>query len=110
MPEPYVINQYIIIIGCLMIMLPAIGINIILIKGYLVGNKLKKLTFELSKHCTEEKIENYINFIENNEIPPKQYFWNLMVATHKLIEMGNAIDKELKDKFKILILGKGIPL
>ncbi len=63
MPKPYVINQYFLIIGCLIMIFSAVGINIILIKGYLVGNKLKKLIFEFSRGCTEEKIIEYINII-----------------------------------------------
>ena len=81
-----------------------------MIKGYVIGNRLKKLTLEFSKGCTEEIIIDYINFLENNDIPPKQYCWNLIIATNKLIEIDDSIDRELKDKFKILILGKRIPI
>ncbi len=110
MPEPYVINQYIIIVGCLIIIFSTIGINIILIKDYVIGNRLKKLILEFSKGCTEEIIIDYINFLENNDIPPKQDCWNLIIATNKLIEIDDSIDRELKNKFKILILGKRIPI
>ncbi len=93
---------------CILIILAAIGINIILWKGNRVGKKLKEKTYNLSKNLTNEKVEDYIKFIDSVEIPPRKYYWNMLKAGYKIVEMNKEIDNKLLRQLKITILGKGV--
>lgn len=46
-----------VIIGCLLMIISALALNIYLWKGYLVGRKIKEKTYQLGKQLTNDKVE-----------------------------------------------------
>lgn len=97
-----------IMFGCILMILAAIGINIILWNGYRIGKKLKEKTYNLGNNLTNEKVEDYIKYIDSIEIPPRKYHWNMIKAGYKVIELNRGIDEELIRQLRITILSKGI--
>lgn len=97
-----------IIASCLLMILSVLWINIILWKGYIVGRKIKENTYQLGKDLTNEKVEEYIKYIDYIEIPPRKYYWNILKAGYKIVELNNSIDKKVLEQLKITILSKGI--
>lgn len=83
-----------IIIGCLLMILSVLWINIILWKGYIVVRKIKENTYQIRKDLTNEKVEEYIKYIDCIDIPPKKYYWNILKARYKIVELNNSIDKK----------------
>ena len=77
-------------------------------RGYLVGKRIKERTYQLGKDLTNDKIENYIEFIDNIEIPPRKYHWNMIQSGYEIVKMNNGIERSLTEQLKIVILSKGI--
>ena len=102
------INDICIMFSCILIFIAVIWINIILWKGYRVGKKLKEKTYHLGKKLTNEKVEDYMKYIDSVEIPPTKCHWNMLKAGYKIIELNGCIDEELIRQLKITILSKGI--
>lgn len=94
--------------GCVLMIFSVIVINIILWKGYLVGRKIKDKTYDLGKDLTNEKVEDYIKFIDRIEIPPRKYYWNMIKAGYEIVKISETIDEKLVEQLKITILSKGI--
>lgn len=97
-----------VIIGCLLMIISALALNIYLWKGYLTGRKIKEKTYQLGKDLTPEKVEDYIKFIDSIEIPPRKYHWNMIQAGYEIVRANKGIDVELIEKLRIIILSKGI--
>lgn len=97
-----------VIIGCLLMIFSVIVINIILWKGYLVGRKVKDKAYDLGKDLTNVKVEDYIKFIENIEIPPRKYYWNMIKAGYEIVKTNKDIDIKLVGELRIVILCRGV--
>ena len=97
-----------VIIGCLLMIISVLALNIYLWKGYLVGRKIKEKTYQLGKDLTPEKVEDYIKFIDSIEIPPRKYHWNMIQAGYEIVRANKGIDRSLTEQLKIVILSKGI--
>lgn len=94
--------------GCVLMIFSVIVINIILWKGYLVGRKIKDKTYDLGKDLTNEKVEDYIKFIDRIEIPPRKYYWNMIKAGYEIVRQNKKIDIELVGQLSTTILSKGV--
>ncbi len=88
--------------------LSVIAINIILWKGCLIGRKIKERTYQLGKDLTNEKVEDYIKYIDSLNIPPRKYHWNMLRLGYEIIKMNKEIDANLIYQLKITILSKGV--
>lgn len=97
-----------VIIGCLLMILSVVWINIILWNAYLVGRKIKEKTYQIGKDLTNEKVEDYIKYIDSVNIPPRKYHWNMLKSGYEIVKVNNLIDRKLVERFKITILSKGI--
>ena len=97
-----------VIIGCILMLFSVLAFNVILWKGYIMGRKIKEKTYQLGKDLTPEKVEDYIKFIDSIEIPPRKYHYDKIQAGYEIIKMNKEMDKDLIDRLKIIILGKGI--
>ena len=102
------INDICIMFGCILMFIAVIWINIILWKGYRVGKKLIEKTYHLGKKLANEKVEDYMKYIDSVEIPPTKCHWNMLKAGFKIVEMNKEIDNKLLRQLKITILGKGV--
>lgn len=103
-----IINIIIIYISLLITVISFIAIFYLLYKGYRTGIRIKEITYELGKELDNEKVLDYINFIDGIEIPDRKVYWNTLKAGYRLIEMNSNIDNELKKQLKIVMLGKGV--
>ncbi len=83
-------------------------LNIIFIKVYLDGKKIKKEVYKLRKDLDNNKVKEYINFLERTQILPVKVHQDFIRAGYEIIRMGNDVDKELIKELKIIILCKGI--
>lgn len=97
-----------IIIGCILMILSVIAINIILWKGYLIGRKIKEKTYQLGKDPTNEKVEDYIKYIDSVNIPPRKYHWNMLKSGYEIVKVNNVIDRKLVEQLRITMLSKGV--
>ncbi len=97
-----------VIIGCLLMIISALALNIYLWKGYLTGRKIKEKTYQLGKDLTPEKVEDYIKFIDSIEIPPRKYHYDTIRGGYEIVKMNKEIDIELEEQLKVTILSKGI--
>lgn len=97
-----------VIIGCLLMFFLVIVINIILWKGYLVGRKIKEKTYQLGKDLNNERVEDYIRYIDSVEIPSRKYYVNMIKAGYEIIKSNNDIDIKLAEQLRVVILSKGI--
>lgn len=97
-----------VIIGCLLMIISALALNIYLWKGYLIGRKIKEKTYQLGKYLNNSKVEDYIKFIDSIEIPPRKYHWNMIKAGYEMVKMNKDIEVSLIEQLKITILSKGI--
>lgn len=85
-----------------------IALNIYLWRGYLIGKRIKESTYQLGKNLTNDKVEDYIKFIDSIEISPRKYHWNMIQAGYKIVKMNKEIEIELVEQLRITILSKGI--
>lgn len=97
-----------VIIGCFLMIISVIAINIVLWKGYLVGKKIKEKTYQLGKDLTDEKVENYIKYIDSVEVPPRRYHWDMLKSGYEIVKTNKDIDIRLAEQLRITILSKGI--
>ncbi|MGJ0847763.1 hypothetical protein ACR77J_13820 [Tissierella praeacuta] len=86
----------------------ALALNIYLCKGYLVGTKIKEKTYQLGKQLTNDKVEDYIKFVDSIQIQPSRYHWNMIQAGYEIVKMNKDIEANLAEQLKISILSKGI--
>lgn len=101
--------QYYFITFILLVVLIAIFLIIAyLFKSYRTGKKIEKMTYLLSKDINVESIKGYILFLEEIEIYPKEYYWNLIKAAYILAQETENLDDDIKNSLRRTILGKGI--
>ena len=83
-------------------------LNIIFIKGYLDGKKIKKEVFKLGKDLDNRKVKEYINFLDKFQILPIKAHQDFIKAGYEIVKMNNEVDEKLVKELKITILCKGI--
>lgn len=83
-------------------------LNIVFIKGYLDGRKIKKEVYKLRKDLDNSSIREYITFLEQNHIASVRPHQDLIRAGYEIVKMNDNIDKDLVKELKIIILCKGI--
>lgn len=106
--ELFIVINTAVVIGYILMILSVIAINIVLWKGYLTGRKIKEKTYQLGKGLNDEKVKDYIKFIDNIEIPPRRYYWNMVQAGYEIVKINEDINLELVEQLKIVILSRGI--
>lgn len=101
-------NIIIIVISLLITIISFIAIFYLLYKGYRTGVKIKEITYNLGKNLDNEKVLDYISFVDRIEIPDRKVYWNTLKAGYRLIEMNDSIDDKLKEQLEIVMLSKGV--
>lgn len=76
------------------------------LKGHSYFRKLSKLVESLAVDITDEKIGEFIYYLDENYIP--FYAGGMMRAGYQLVEMDESADDEIKRKLKVKLLSRGI--
>lgn len=98
----------VLIMGYFLVLFLFIAISIVLCRSYLTGKKIKEKTYQLGKDLSNEKVEDYIKFIDSVEIPARRYYWNMIKSGYEIIRTNKGIDIKLVEQLKIVVLSKGI--
>lgn len=89
----------------------ALGITalyILLIWYTLIGGKIRKMTYQLSKDLNKKKVEDYINYIDKTTIPPRIYHHYMLQSGYEIVKMNKDIDTDIKEQLKITLPSKGV--
>lgn len=78
----------------------------IIFKGYRYTSILSKMVYRLGKGITDEKVEDFIAYLDTKYIP--FYATNLVKSAYRLVDMDESIEVDLKLRLKIMALSKGI--
>lgn len=74
----------------------------------LIGGKIRKKTYQLSKNLNHKKVEDYINYIDKITIPPRIYHHYMLQSGYEIVKMNKDIDTDIKEQLKIALLSKGV--
>lgn len=103
------------IVSYVFLMLFIITITILLLifvcliyKSVKTGEEIRKITNELAKNLTNEKVKEYIDYINSIKVPNRKVHWNTLKAGYKLVQINDNINPQLKTELKIIMLSKGI--
>lgn len=102
------ILYYIQISSFIVLIISSIAITYILYRGCKVGEEINRKTYELGKELTNEKVKDYIYFIDGIKVPDRKVYWNTLKAGYRLVKMNDNIDDGLKEKLRVTMLSKGI--